>query len=190
MWGQTLQSKEESFTLLHPQTPSASHPGFTNRVCDACRWSVFLGGTQTFPRSLLPNTKLLFLLLGRFCRMEFRPWVLGDFFFVGWFCLFRAAPHSIWRFPGWSGIGALAAGLHHSHSKARSEPDLRTTPQFTVTPAPKPTERGQGWNPQPHGSSSDSFPLHHDRNSQALGLLNVKSSFKEHRVTGLCFKNA
>ena len=33
-------------------------------------------------------------------------------------------------------IGALAAGLHHSHSNAESKPRLRTTPQLTATPAP------------------------------------------------------
>ena len=30
-------------------------------------------------------------------------------------------------------IGALAAGLHQSHSKARSEPCLRPTPQLMAT---------------------------------------------------------
>ena len=49
-------------------------------------------------------------------------------------------------------IGAVAASLHHSHSNARSEPRLRPTPQLTATLDPSPTERGKGWNPQPHGS--------------------------------------
>ena len=35
----------------------------------------------------------------------------------------------------------------------------------TATADPEPTERSQGLNLQPHGSSSDSFPLRHDRNS-------------------------
>ena len=30
-------------------------------------------------------------------------------------------------------IGAVAASLYHSHSKARSEPHLQTTPQLTAT---------------------------------------------------------
>ena len=30
-------------------------------------------------------------------------------------------PYSIWRFPGWGQIGAVTAGLHHSHSNMRSK---------------------------------------------------------------------
>ena len=33
-------------------------------------------------------------------------------------------------------IGAVTAGLRHSHSKARSEPHLRPTPQLTARPDP------------------------------------------------------
>ena len=33
-------------------------------------------------------------------------------------------------------IGAVAAGLHHSHSNAGSEPRLRPTPQLTAIPDP------------------------------------------------------
>ena len=49
-------------------------------------------------------------------------------------------------------IEATAAGLHHSHNNAKSEPRLRPTPQLMAMPDPQPTERGQGLNPQPHGS--------------------------------------
>ena len=35
-----------------------------------------------------------------------------------------------------------------------------------ATPDPQPTERGQGWNLQPHGFSSGSVPLSHDGKSQ------------------------
>ena len=39
--------------------------------------------------------------------------------------------------PGLGGrIGAVAAGLHHSHSNPRSEPRLQPTPQLTATPGP------------------------------------------------------
>ena len=34
-------------------------------------------------------------------------------------------------------IGATAAGLHHSHSKARSELRLQPTPQLTATRDPE-----------------------------------------------------
>ena len=49
-------------------------------------------------------------------------------------------------------IGAVAAGLHQSHSNTRSEPRLQPAPQLTVTPDLQPTEQGQGSNPHPHGS--------------------------------------
>ena len=61
-------------------------------------------------------------------------------------------------------VGAAAAGLHHSHSDARSEPHLRPTPQITAIPNPQPTELGQGSNPQPHGSQLDLLPLRHAGN--------------------------
>ena len=38
-----------------------------------------------------------------------------------------------------------------------AEPRLQPTPQLTATPDPQPTERGQGANPQPHGSWLDSL---------------------------------
>ena len=37
-------------------------------------------------------------------------------------------------------IGAVAAGLHHSHSNTRSEPCLRPIPQLTAMPDPSSTE--------------------------------------------------
>ena len=60
------------------------------------------------------------------------------------FCLFRAAPAAYGGSQAKGPIGAVAAGLHHSHSHIRSEPRLRPTPQLTATPDPQPTERGQG----------------------------------------------
>ena len=48
-------------------------------------------------------------------------------------------------------IGAVAAGLHHSHSNAASEPCLRPTTQLTATPDPYPTEEGQGSNLRLYG---------------------------------------
>ena len=46
-------------------------------------------------------------------------------------------------------LGAVAAGLHHSHSSAGSEPHLRPTPQLMATPDPH--EQGQGSNLCLHG---------------------------------------
>ena len=53
---------------------------------------------------------------------------MGFFGFV-LFCAFsKAAPVGQ--------IGAVAAGLHHSHSNARSQPHLQPTPQLTATLEP------------------------------------------------------
>ena len=71
------------------------------------------------------------------------------------FCVcvcFRAASSAHGGFQARGIIGAVAAGLYQSHSNPRSKPCLRPTPQLTATPAPYPTEWGQGLNLQPHGS--------------------------------------
>ena len=71
------------------------------------------------------------------------------------FCLFypfRAAPTAYGGSQARSLIGAVAAGLCHSHSNIRSEPHVRPTPQLMAMPDPQPTEPGQGSNPQHHGS--------------------------------------
>ena len=60
-----------------------------------------------------------------------------SFFFLFFFLVFgRASPAAYGGSQARNPVRAVAAGLHHSHSNARSEP----------------TERGQGSNPQPHGS--------------------------------------
>ena len=43
----------------------------------------------------------------------------------------------------------------------------------TATPDTKPTEGGQGSNPQPHGYKLDSFLLCHDRHSSTHNLTNI-----------------
>ena len=54
-----------------------------------------------------------------------------DLFFSSFFfCLFRK-PVSYGISQARGQIGAIAAGLHHSHSNARSKPHLRPTPQLT-----------------------------------------------------------
>ena len=55
------------------------------------------------------------------------------FFFL---LLFRAAPEVYGGSQARGQIGATAAGLHHSHSNARSKPSLRPTPQLTAAPDP------------------------------------------------------
>ena len=68
------------------------------------------------------------------------------------FCLIRAAPMACAGSQAGGPIGAVAAGLHHSHSSAGSELCLRPTPQLTAMLDPQPTDPGQGSNLQPHGS--------------------------------------
>ena len=56
--------------------------------------------------------------------------------FYYYFCLFRAAPMAYGGSQARDLIRAVAAGLFHSHSNARSEPGLRATPQLTAMPDP------------------------------------------------------
>ena len=56
------------------------------------------------------------------------------FFFF--FAFFRAAPTAYGGSLARGQIEATAAGLHHSHSNARSEPRLGPTPQLTAKPDP------------------------------------------------------
>ena len=77
------------------------------------------------------------------------------FFFLLLFRATLAAYGSSQKARGW--IGAAAANLHHSNTE--SKPHLRPTPQLTAMPDPRPTLRGQGLNPHPHGYQSDLF--HH-----------------------------
>ena len=49
---------------------------------------------------------------------------------------FRAEPVAYGGSQARGLIGAVAAGLHHSHSNAGSEPRLRPTPPLTATPDP------------------------------------------------------
>ena len=56
--------------------------------------------------------------------------LLDNSFFV--FCFFRATLAANGGSQARDWIGAAAAGLHHSHSKAGSEPQLRPIPQLTA----------------------------------------------------------
>ena len=49
-------------------------------------------------------------------------------FFFFFFCLFRATPAAYGDSQARGQIGAVAAGLHHSHSNAGSDPPLHPTP--------------------------------------------------------------
>ena len=69
------------------------------------------------------------------------------FIFILFFCLFafsRAAPAAYGSSQARRLIGAVATGLHQSHSHMGSKPCLQPTPMLD----PQPTEQGQGSNPQ------------------------------------------
>ena len=64
-------------------------------------------------------------------------------FFLSFFlsvCLFRAAPMAYGGSQAKDPIGAIAAGLYHSHSNTRSQLHLWPTPQLTAMLDPQPTE--------------------------------------------------
>ena len=73
------------------------------------------------------------------------------FLFFFFFCLFRAIPAAHGDSQARGLMGAIAAGLGHSHSNDRSEPHLQATPQLTSMPDPYLTKQGQGSNLRPHG---------------------------------------
>ena len=66
------------------------------------------------------------------CSINITVSVLSLLFFVC-FCLFRAAPEAYGSCQARGQIWAIAAGLCHSHSHARSELHLLPTPQLTAT---------------------------------------------------------
>ena len=58
------------------------------------------------------------------------------FFLFVFFCLFRAASAAYGGSQARGRIGAVATGLHQSHSNAGSEQHIQPTPQLTATPDP------------------------------------------------------
>ena len=65
------------------------------------------------------------------------------FIYLFIYCLFafsRATPVAYGGFQARGLIGAVATGLHQSHSNAGCEPHLQPIPQLTATPDPQPTE--------------------------------------------------
>ena len=62
--------------------------------------------------------------------------ILFYFYLFIYFCLFGDAPTAYGASQARGLIGAVAAGLCHSHSNAGSELHLRPTPQLKATPDP------------------------------------------------------
>ena len=88
--------------------------------------------------------------------MSQRKKISREIFFL-LFTFSRAAPAACGGSQTRGLIGAVATGLRQSHSNAQSGRCLQPTSQLMATPDLQPTERGQGSNPQPHGSSLDSL---------------------------------
>ena len=61
---------------------------------------------------------------------------LQSLLWYDFFGLFRAAPMTYGGSQARGPIGAVAAGLRHSHSDARSKPCLRPTRQLRTVPDP------------------------------------------------------
>ena len=73
-----------------------------------------------------------------------RDFNLFSIVFLPFVFFFRPAPEACGGSHARGLIRAVAARLCHNHSKARSQPSLRPTPQLTATPDPQPTEQSQG----------------------------------------------
>ena len=59
------------------------------------------------------------------------------------FCFFRTALRAYGGSQARGLIGAVAAGLHHSHNNARSELHLRPTPKLTAMPILNPLSKAR-----------------------------------------------
>ena len=79
------------------------------------------------------------------------------FFFFCPFAISWATPTAYGGSQARGRIKAVATGLHESHSNSGSKLCLPPTPQLMAMPDLSPTEQGQGLNPWPHGSQSDSL---------------------------------
>ena len=92
------------------------------------------------------NTKLNFFL-----KFEFPHQKVLENCFLESFFFFRAVLVAYGDSQARGQIGAVAAGLGHSHSNARSEVHLQSVPQLIAMLDSQPTERGHGSNLHPHG---------------------------------------
>ena len=70
----------------------------------------------------LKRVQTLWFIYLKFCDLIYPFWVGA--------LLLRATPVIYGGSQARGQIGAVATGLHHSHSNARSEPHLRPTPQL------------------------------------------------------------
>ena len=74
-----------------------------------------------------------------FCLRQRIVFFFANFFFFISFS-FYALPAAYGSSRARGGVGATAAGLHHSHSNAGFRPHLQPTLQFVAMQDPQPTE--------------------------------------------------
>jgi len=79
---------------------------------------------------------LLTLIITQYYYLKFLFLDKYVYFFLSFFCLFRATPVPHGGSQARDPIGAVVAGLRHSHSSEGSELHLRPTPQLTATQYP------------------------------------------------------
>ena len=94
-------------------------------------------------------------------------------FYGRFLLLFRAAPAAYRRSRAKGQIGAVAAGLHHSHSSAGSMPRVRPTPQLTTLDILNPLSKAWDRICASSWCWSDLFLPSHDRNSILAHFLNI-----------------
>ena len=100
------------------------------------------------------------------CSFSF--FLFSFFLFFFFFSLFRAAPMAYGGTQARDWIGAVAAGLHNSHSNSRSELHLQPTPQLMVMLDPYPTEPRPGVKPVSSWMLVRFISLSHNRQSPTV----------------------
>ena len=118
MHGLYIPSKKPSFPLLHLAN---SYSSFKTQFKSYFLLEVFI---DSAPEALYQTLNFFFF---NFYLSNFNIYL-----FI-YFCFSRAAPTAYGGSQARGPVGATAAGLRHSHSKARSEPRLQPTPLFAAT---------------------------------------------------------
>ena len=119
------QGKEERVTIIYYQWECKMVQPLWKRVSFKSKHPLHVQSRSHTPWYLLRGLENL-------CpdkNLYMNVYILFIFLF---FLFFRAAPVAYGGSQARGQIRAVAAGLHHSHSKARSEPRLQLTPQLVA----------------------------------------------------------
>ena len=98
-----------------------------------------------------------------------KPFISTYSFFVCFcFCFFKAAPMAYGNSQARGRIGTAAAGLHHSHSNARSKLHLQPTPHLNQHRwIPDPLSKARDW-------TLDTYSYTNDHNSLTASISQVQ----------------